>query len=207
MSDEAHEPRAHAASNVSPADVVTYAFKPSLMGAAHEFTLTPAALEWRIGRHAGRVPYAGIRYVRLSFRPATMASQRYLAEIWADATPRLRIVSCSWRSMVEQQRQDAAYTAFVTALHRRLAESGATSMLHAGTSPWLYWPGVAVFVAVSLALAFLVVRALQAGATAGALFVGGFLALFLWQVGTFFRRNRPHSYRAEAMPRAVLPGG
>jgi hypothetical protein len=47
----------------------------------------------------------------------------------------------------------------------------------------------------------------QMGATAGALMVGGFLALFLWQVGTFFRRNRPGTYRPDAIPAEVLPAG
>jgi hypothetical protein len=191
----------------SRADTVSYSFKPSLLGAPHEFTLTPASLEWRVGRHAGRIPYEAIRRVRLSFRPVTLASQRYLAEIWADATPKLRIASTSWRSMVEQQRQDAAYAAFITALHLRLAERGPARSLHAGASPWLYWPGIAVFVGVALGLAFLLVRSLQAEQMRAAAFVAAFLALFLWQIGIFFQRNRPRRYRAEAVPSAVLPGG
>jgi hypothetical protein len=64
-----------------------------------------------------------------------------------------------------------------------------------------------MFVGVCLALAALTARALQIGATAGAAVVGGFLALFLWQVGTFFRRNRPGTYRADAIPAEVLPNG
>jgi hypothetical protein len=58
---------------------------------------------------------------------------------------------------------------------------------------------------VALGLAVLIVRALQAGALAGALFVAAFLALFLWQAGNFFRRNRPGLYRADAPPRALMP--
>lgn len=200
----------HPASVAPPDDAPgpqTYSFKPSLMGAPHEFTLTAAGMEWRIGRHAARIPYDAIRRIRLSFRTMTMASQRYLAEIWADATPKLTIASTSVRSIVEQQRQDDAYTAFIAALHRRLTASGVVGVFEAGTSPWLYWPGIVVFAAVALVLAFLVIRALQAGATGGAAFVVGFLALFLWQLGRFFQRNRPRRYRAEAMPRDLLPGG
>jgi hypothetical protein len=195
------------ASDAPPEETVTYRFKPSALGAPHEFTVQPTVLAWRIGRHAGEVPYRAFRRVRLSFRPVTMASQRYLAEIWAEATPKLKIASTSWRSIVEQQRQDAAYAAFLGALHRRLGDSGSACALHAGTSPWLYWPGIAVFVGVALVLAFLLVRALQAGSTAGAAFVGGFLVLFVWQLGTFFQRNRPQRYGAGAIPRAVLPRG
>jgi hypothetical protein len=51
------------------------------------------------------------------------------------------------------------------------------------------------------------VRALQADARAGAAFVAGFLALFLWQGGNFFRRNRPGLYRPDAIPAALMPKG
>ncbi len=54
-------------------------------------------------------------------------------------------------------------------------------------------------------LAFLIVRALQAQANGGALFIAGFLALFLWRGGDFFRRNRPRFYRVDALPAELLP--
>ena len=47
----------------------------------------------------------------------------------------------------------------------------------------------------------------QAGFGAGAALAAAFLAVYLWQLGTFFRRNRPGRYRPEAIPAAVLPGG
>jgi hypothetical protein len=36
---------------------LSYAFKPSLMGAACQFTLKSDALEWQIGRRSGRTRY------------------------------------------------------------------------------------------------------------------------------------------------------
>jgi hypothetical protein len=36
-----------------------YIHKPSLMGAPWELRLRPEALEWRTGRHEGRIPYGG----------------------------------------------------------------------------------------------------------------------------------------------------
>ena len=62
-------------------------------------------------------------------------------------------------------------------------------------------------IGVSLGLALLVVRALQANAKGGAVFIGGFLALFLWRGGNFFRRNRPGRYSPEALPADLLPKG
>jgi hypothetical protein len=59
---------------------------------------------------------------------------------------------------------------------------------------------------VALGLALLVVRALQADSKGGAAFIGGFLVLFLWQSGKYFRRNRPGVYHPLDLPEELLPG-
>jgi hypothetical protein len=53
----------------------------------------------------------------------------------------------------------------------------------------------------------LIVQALRIQSLSGAALAGGFLALFLWQVGGYFRRNRPGHYRPDALPRELLPRG
>ncbi len=58
-----------------------YVYKPSLMGAAWELSLEPDALAWRTGGHQGRIPYGRITRVRLSFRPVTMQTRRFVTEI------------------------------------------------------------------------------------------------------------------------------
>ena len=182
-----------------------YAYKPSLLGAPFEFRLAADALEWRKGGHTGRTPYDRIDRIRLSFRPATMQNHRFLAEIWPAKGPRLQIASTSWRSVMEQERLDGAYRAFLTELNRRVGAAGGTPLLQTGSPALLYWPGLAVFIGVGLAVAALIVRALQTQAWSGAAFVAAFLALFLWQAGAFFRRNKPGVYRPDAVPAEVLP--
>jgi len=189
----------------SPADDPAYTYKPSLMGAAWEFRLGPDALEWHVGRHQGRVPYGRIARVRLSYRPVTMQTRRFVAEIWPAGGPKLTIASTTWRSMVEQTAQDQAYGAFIRALHLRIAGAGTQASFETGLPPVLYWPGLVVFAGAALALAALTVRALQIGELAGAAFVGGFFALFVWQSGNYFRRNRPRRYRADELPRDLVP--
>jgi hypothetical protein len=184
-----------------------YAFRPSLLGDAWEFRLGPQALEWARGSRNGRIPYAEITRVRLSFRPVTMQSHRFITEIWSRNGPKLQITSTSWKSMVEQQRLDADYSAFVTALHRRMAAAGSRAAFVTGYAAPLYWIGLAVFAVTAFALAGLTVRAVQFGAWAGGTFTAVFFAIFLWQVGNFFRRNRPIVYRPEAPPAVLLPGG
>lgn len=182
-----------------------YAFKSSLIGAPLELQLTEDALAWRKGSVTGRAPYRRIRRMRLSFRPMTMQNYRFLTEIWPDGGPKLQIASTSWKSMFEHERLDAAYVAFVTELSRRVGAAGGQTSFERGSPALIYWPGVAVLAGALLAIAALAVRALQTGALAGAAFIAAFLALFLWQGGGFFLRNRPGTYHPDAMPPQLLP--
>jgi hypothetical protein len=190
---------------MSDAEDPRYDYKPTLLGAPWEFRLTADALEWQIGRRSGRVPYDRIARVRLSFRPVTMQTYRFLAEIWPADGPRLQIASTSWRNIIEQERKDTAYATFLAELHRRISTAGGRAAFVAGTPPILYWPGRAVFTAAALTMAALTFHAAWTGAWGAAAVLGGFLALFLWQVGGFFRRNRPGTYRPDALPPVLVP--
>ena len=186
-------------------DDPAYAFKSSVMGDGFEFRLAFDAIEWRRGTRAGRVPYDRVRRMRLSFRPMTMQNHRFLTEIWPANGSKLQIASTSWKSMFEQERFDAPYRAFVIELCRRVGAAGGKTSFERGTPAWIYWPGVAIFVAASLGLAALTVRALIIQAWGGAVFVTAFLALFLWQAGNLFGRNRPGTFEPDAVPPLVLP--
>jgi len=186
---------------------LTYVFRPSLLGAPWEFSLAGDGLDWASGRKFGHISLRSIRRLRLSYRPASMQSQRFMTELWAEGAPKLKILSSSWKSLVEQERLDKNYADFIGELHRRIAAAAPPVRFEQGSNPLLYWPGLLVFAGVALALAWLVVRALQADTKAGAAFVGAFVALFLWQGGNFFRRNRPGRYRPDAIPAALMPKG
>jgi hypothetical protein len=154
---------------------------------------------------SGHVPYRQIRRLRMSFKPVSMQSHRFITECWGEGAPRLKIISTSWKSMVEQERLDRSYSAFIQELHRRISKSAPSVRFERGTNPWIYWPGFALFVAVALGLAGGAMQALQAGAYVGAAFAGAFLALYLWQIENFLRRNRPGVYGPEALPKEVMP--
>jgi hypothetical protein len=187
-------------------DDVSYSYKSSVIGAPFEFRLASDVLHWGKGGSRGRTPYRQIRRVRLGFRPMTMQNHRFITEIWTDG-PKLTIASTSWKSMVEHERLDAPYRAFVAELCRRIGAAGGRTVFQTGSPVLLYWIGVIVFVGAALALAGLIVRALQIAAWSGAAFVTAFLGLFLWQAGNFFRRNRPGPFRPAAIPESVLPRG
>ena len=196
----------------SPADATdeqarepVFVYKPSLMGAPFEFRLAADALEWRKGRYEGRTPYDRIRRIRLSFRPMTMQSYRFVTEVWPEGGPKLTIASTSWKSVMEQERLDAAYGGFVTELSRRVGAAGGTPLLQTGAPAILYWPGAVIVAGAALAVAVLILRALQQQVWAAAAFLAVFLALMLWQAAAFFGRNRPGVFRGDAVPPNVLP--
>ena len=183
----------------------SYTFKPSLVGGWCEFTLKPDGLHWQIGVRGGHVRYERVRAVRLSYRPVTMQSRRFVTEIWSTDNPKIQIVSVSWRSLVEQARQDGAYSAFVTELHRRLGASGSTAQFTTGLPAWSYWFGVVTFVAVLIAMTVVLVRTLRLEQWGASAIVAAIFAVFALQIGNYFRRNRPQRYRPDAIPRVVLP--
>ncbi|HEY6862212.1 MAG TPA: hypothetical protein VI358_20810 [Pseudolabrys sp.] len=185
--------------------VVTYAYRPSVMGAVREFKLSDDGIDWAAGVRSGHIPYRNVRLLRMSYRPTSIQSQRFMTELWAEGAPKLTINSSSWKSMVEQERLDQSYSAFVRELHLHISNVAPSARFKQGSRPLIYWPSVVVFVAIALGLAGLIARALQIGAFGGAAFVGAFLALFLWQVGNFLRRNRPGEYRPGALPKEVIP--
>jgi hypothetical protein len=182
-----------------------YMYKATMLGAPWEFALREAGMQWQIGRHGGVVPYDRIRRVRLSFRPMTMQSYRFLAEIWATEGPKLRIASTSWRNLVDHQRHDVEYVAFIRELHRRIAASGGDAQFMAGMPAPAFWLGVAVFGGMMALLVGVAAKGLLQGDWLGVAVVGGLLVLFGWQIGNFFRRNRPLRYRPDDVPDIVLP--
>ena len=58
-----------------------YAYKASLIGAAHQFELTGEGLSWRVAGKSGVWPYTDIAAIRLSYRPVSMQSRRFRADI------------------------------------------------------------------------------------------------------------------------------
>jgi hypothetical protein len=182
-----------------------YGYKPNLMGAPWVFRLTDKGIEWEYGRRSALLRYEDVKRVRMSYRPATLQSHRFLTEIWAEQSPKLQISSTSFRGLMEQQRQDAEYISFVGELHRRLAASGSAARFEAGMNKWLYWLGSVVMLAIAVALVGWTGRTIWSRDFAGFAVLAGVMLLFAWQVGTMFYRNRPLVYRPEHPPPAVLP--
>lgn len=186
-------------------DGTQYVFKPSLVGGASQFDLTDEGLSWQVRGKKGVWPLDKIAAIRLSYRPVSMQSRRFRADIEDTRGERITLYSTTWHTVALMSPQDNGYRAFVVELHRRLAGIGSKAVLVVGINPNVYLAGMAVIAVVGIAMLGLLIRALFTAEYAGALFLVGFAALFAWQIGGFMRRNRPRHYTFDTLPQDVLP--
>jgi hypothetical protein len=182
-----------------------YAYKASLIGAAHQFELTEQGLLWRVAGRSGVWPYPEIAMVRLSYRPVSMQSHRFRADIGNAGGGRIAILSTSWQTAAMMAPQDRDYRDFIRGLHARMAEAGSRAMLVGGLGPRTYAAAIICVTLLAVAMSGLLLRAIATGEWAGTLFLLGFAALFSWQVGGFVTRNRPLTYTFDHLPKALLP--
>jgi hypothetical protein len=182
-----------------------YAYKASLVGSAHQFELTRKGLSWKVGGRSGEWAYTEISAINLSYRPMTMQSRRFRADISRAGGGRIKILSTTWQTVTLMAPQDHGYRAFITELHRRMAAAGSRATLSGGLSMILYAAAIVMVGLLAIAMVGLLVRALAVGEWAGVLFLIGFAALFVWQIGGFIRRNRSITYSFDHLPEALLP--
>jgi hypothetical protein len=184
---------------------IGYAYKASLIGSAHEFELTDAGLSWQIAGRSGLWRYADIASIRLSYRPVSMQSRRFRADLEKSDGGRIAILSTTWQTVALMAPQDHGYRAFIVELHRRIEAAGSKASLIGGIGPKAYAAALALVTLVAVAMTGLLVRALATSEFSGALFLVGFAALFAWQIGGFVKRNRPCTYSFDHLPDALLP--
>jgi hypothetical protein len=162
-------------------------------------------LSWRIGRRSGVWPYADIASIRLSYRPMSMQSRRFRADIERAGEGRIAILSTTWQTVSLMTPQDQDYRAFVTELHRRMKAAGSKASLMGGIGTATYTVAVAMLVLLAIAMVGLFVRALATSELTGALFLVGMAVWFAWTIGGFIKRNRPRGYSFDALPGTLLP--
>ncbi len=198
-------PRDGASESGTDGDGTHYVFKPSLVGSAWQFDLTDQGLSWQVKGKHGLWPLDKIAAIRLSYRPVSMQSRRFRADIEDTRGERVSVYSTTWHTVALMSPQDDGYRAFILELHRRLAAINSKAVLVVGINPAIYWAELVMTALVGAAMLGLMIRAMMMGQYGGVLFLAGFAALFGWQIGGFMRRNQPRGYTFEALPKDVLP--
>lgn len=189
----------------APGDGSRYTFKPSLVGSARQFELRDEGFWWSASGKSHVWPYDKIAAIRLSYRPVSMQSRRFRADIENTMGERVTLYSTTWHTVALMSPQDDDYRAFIVALHRRLAKAKPDVVLVSGINPKIHIAGLCLLGLVGLALIGLMVRGLLVGQFTAVLFLAAFAALFGWQIGGFLKRNAPGRYTLDPLPRGLLP--
>src|SRR4051794_41817566 len=118
-----------------------YVYKASLIGSAHRFELMEDGLSWHVGGKSGVWHYPDIAAIRLSYRPVSMQSRRFRADIRHVNGQRVSVLSTTWQTVTLMTPQDKDYRALIIELHRRLEGAGAGGVLVGGVETGLYAAG------------------------------------------------------------------
>jgi hypothetical protein len=184
---------------------VRYAFKPSIAGSPLTLELSGQGLSFTSGFRADVWRVADIAQIRLSYRPVSMLAHRFRADVRHRNGRKIRIVSASWAGIVALKPQNDGYRAFIEELHRRIAAERSDVVCLAGLHPVAFAMAAAIFAAVMIALAGLLVRALVTGDFVAALFLVGFGLWSGWSTGGWLMRNKPQRYPPDSVPPQLLP--
>src|SRR6516162_5355992 len=133
-----------AAESATEASTVRYAYKASLIGAAHQFELTDEGFGWRLAGRSSVWPYCEIAAIRLSYRPVSMQQHRFRADICHASGARLWILSTSWQTAALMAPQDMDYRAFIVELHGRMQRVGSKAELTVGLGHKTYTAALAL---------------------------------------------------------------
>lgn len=188
-------------------DIPTYRQRPRPFGPEVTWRLEPEHLFADSGLRNKRVPYARIAAIRLTYAPTNITSVAFKTAIRLDDGKTLTFGSLSWKTYFEVDRQDAAYRAFVTDLVARTGDANPGVALIAGKSKPIWFAAAVVGAGTAVTMAGAIGWALSNGSWAVAGLATLFLIPFAWQAWGMAVRNRPGTFRANAVPEALLPKG
>jgi hypothetical protein len=169
------------------------------------FTLKDDVVAIVQGARKGDFPYRDIDMVRLTFRPRNTTNEGYMAVLYRRDRKTASLTNLSWKSLVDMERQDADYSAFVRALIARIVAANPNVALAAGMPRWRYLL-TGLFAVFSMAgLIAVAAHALQNASWPIAAMAGGLGVYFVWWSWRFLGRNLPRNFTPNAIPADVMP--
>lgn len=214
--------------NTNDSDVILYEQRPKPYSHALELRLDRAALRGERGKSNQSFPLAAIEKITLTYTPRNVARHTFRCDVQAKDGRSVRFENISWRSLIEAERLNAGYNQVVRALIDRASRANPKLILQGGITPFRYWFMLIVGVALTGALIGTVIYALGADAALPnleksipientifrifgrwsnllALFSSGLAAYIALWLREYLTRNRPRTFRPEAIPDALMP--
>lgn len=184
----------------------TYSHSPRPVGGPISFTLKGDRLTVDSGRKVQEVRLGAVETVRMTYEPGRLAQRNFRTKVTLKDGKTFALGSLNWKNLVQAEEMTEDYRAFTKSLFGAIARANPDARFIAG-KPWWLWAATALFSATSLlAMAYLIWRALQMGATSVALLGGLFAIVGIWQIEPMIRRNKPRPFEAGTPPAELLPG-
>ena len=187
-------------------DPTTYRLRASAFVKPRTYRLTEDALAWEEdGQKPDGVPYGEISEVRLAFAPTRVATNRYRAQIIFRQGGMAELFNMDYRGFADFAEHNAEYVAFLTELHRRLAERGKAVVFRQGNSVGAYIGNVALTVFIFMAIAVAFVMLFSWGGPWVAVAKLAIVLFFVPVLIRYIRRAKPATYDPLALPADALP--
>lgn len=178
-----------------------HAFVPS-----RTYTVTDDALLWRDGKGgSGRLAYADLAEVRLSYAPTRVQKNRYFMTLSTGHDKPLQISNEDYRGLADFQDRSLSYRVFVDELYRAIAAANSSVCYRSGSSKarhMLHW-AITLFLILVLATAAMVL--LATGLYWLIVVKLAVIAYFLPLLRRYLRLNTPNAYDPLALPESMLP--
>jgi hypothetical protein len=185
---------------------LTYQQNPRPMGFGVTYGLAGDRLVVDTLRRRDEINLGAVSRLRLTYEAGKLSSGFYKTAIRLKDGRSVSLTSLSWSGLAQSTNQIEAYRAFVATLIAAVVHANPQARLDAG-KPRFLWAAMALTTgALTLAAAYIALRAFLGGATGAALVPLALGAVMLWQMGPVVWRNRPRTFTADALPANLLGG-
>ena len=183
----------------------TYSHRAKPYAQEAQFRLMPQHLAIEQGRRSGDFAYQDIVMIRLMYKPRNTTNEGYQAKIYRRDKRTAALTNLSWKSLVDMDRQDGEYRAFMLALIAKVYFTNPNVALEAGMPRWLHSITAIAGIVAVLAMIVVTAQALRNGVYAAAVITSILALYFGWWSIRYLSRNRPRSFTANDIPQDVLP--
>ncbi|WP_210484680.1 hypothetical protein [Microvirga antarctica] len=183
----------------------TYEHSPRPVGGPIAFVIDGDKLIVDSGRKVSEVRLGAVDQVRITFDPGRFAQKAFRTKVLMKDGKTFTLSSLNWRGLVEAREQGPEYRAFTRTLFAAVARANPDARFLAG-KPWPVWLMTsALGIASLLAMAILIWRAFQTGATNIALVGALFAVVGIWQIEPMVRLNKPRTFDPADPPKELMP--
>jgi hypothetical protein len=188
-----------------PVHYVVYAHRARPYSHEAVFELRDDRVAIEQGSRKGDFFFSQIAMIRLMYKPKNTTNEGYQTKIYRRDRKTAAFTNLSWKSLVDVERQDDDYSAFVRRLIADATAENPSIVLAAGLPRWLHGIVMAVAIASVAALLALTIEAMRQGSWPVSLLTTTLAGYFIWWAYRYVGRNLPRSFKAGAIPADVMP--